>query len=96
MQIMNHSIDPWLLFGFFAQFIFFLRFVVQWIISERKKQSIIPMSFWYLSIIVALLILVYAVKRKDPVFIVGQIFAVLIYLRNIHFSINKSHVHVEE
>lgn len=75
--------DPWVLFGFFAQFVFFLRFVVQWIVSERHKKSIIPLAFWYLSIAGSVLILIYAIKRQDPVFILGQGFALLIYIRNI-------------
>ena len=82
-QIVTILRDPWVLFGFFAQFVFFLRFVVQWVASERKKQSIIPLAFWYLSIAGSMLILIYAIKRQDPVFIVGQGFALLIYIRNI-------------
>lgn len=82
MNILN-NLDYWTLFGFFAQFIFFLRFVVQWIHSERQKKSVIPMGFWYLSIAGAILILIYAIKRGDPVFIVGQFFALIIYIRNI-------------
>lgn len=81
--------DPWVLFGFFSQFVFFLRFVVQWIESERKKQSVIPMSFWYLSIAGAILIFIYALKRGDPVFIAGQGLALIIYFRNIVLR-NKS------
>lgn len=75
--------DPWVVFGFFAQFVFFLRFVVQWIVSERKKKSVIPLAFWYLSIAGSILILIYALKRQDPVFIAGQGFALVIYVRNI-------------
>ncbi|OGG01676.1 hypothetical protein A2Z33_05540 [Candidatus Gottesmanbacteria bacterium RBG_16_52_11] len=75
--------DPWVLFGFFAQFVFFLRFIVQWIVSEKQKKSVLPMIFWYLSIIGSVLILIYALKRKDPVFIAGQLFAMIIYVRNI-------------
>lgn len=75
--------DPWVLFGFFAQFIFFLRFVFQWIASEKEKKSIIPISFWYLGITGSLMILIYSINRKDVVFIVGSILNILIYLRNI-------------
>jgi len=77
------NIDYWTFFGFFAQFVFLMRFAVQWIHSERQKKSVIPMAFWYLSIIGAILILIYAVKRGDPVFIAGQFFALIIYIRNI-------------
>ncbi len=77
------KIDWLILFGFFAQFVFFLRFLVQWLASEKEKKSVIPMSFWYLSIIGSILILIYAVKREDPVFSVAQFLALFIYIRNI-------------
>lgn len=77
------NLDYWTFFGFLAQFIFLMRFGVQWFHSERQKRSVIPMSFWYLSVVGALMILVYAIKRGDPVFIVGQFFALTIYIRNI-------------
>lgn len=76
-------LDPWVIFGFLAQGVFFLRFIVQWIASERAGKSVLPIQFWYLSIIGAIMILVYAIYRKDPVFIVGQGVALLIYTRNI-------------
>ena len=77
-------LDPWVIFGFFAQGLFFARFVVQWIASERAKQTTVPVSFWYLSIIGALMILVYAIKQADVVFIFGQTLALGIYARNLH------------
>lgn len=80
---MKLNFDYWTLFGFLAQFVFFLRFIVQWISSERQKRSVIPISFWYLSVVGALMILVYAFQRGDPVFIFGQFFALAIYVRNI-------------
>jgi lipid-A-disaccharide synthase-like uncharacterized protein len=80
---MNIYLDPWIIFGFFAQFIFFLRFVVQWWASEKEKKSVIPMSFWYLSIIGSVLILVYAIRQRDIVFITAQALALIIYFRNI-------------
>jgi lipid-A-disaccharide synthase-like uncharacterized protein len=80
---MKLNIDYWTLFGFLAQFVFFLRFIVQWISSEKQKKSVIPISFWYLSVVGALMILVYALQRGDPVFIFGQFFALIIYVRNI-------------
>lgn len=81
-------IDLWTLFGLSAQGVFFLRFVVQWIASEREGKSVVPLVFWYLSIAGALMILVYAIVRRDPVFIVGQAIALGIYLRNIHLHKN--------
>lgn len=73
----------WVLFGFAAQFIFFLRFAVQWWVSEKKKQSIIPVSFWYLSIVGTLMILVYSIHRKDIVFTTASCLNSLIYIRNL-------------
>ena len=77
------TIDYWVVFGFLAQFVFFLRFLVQWVQSERQKKSVVPISFWYLSIAGSIMILIYALKRKDPVFIAGQFLALFIYVRNI-------------
>jgi lipid-A-disaccharide synthase-like uncharacterized protein len=78
--------DPWVLFGFLAQFIFFLRFVVQWIASEKNKKVVIPMSFWYLSLVGSIMILIYSIKRQDIVFITASILNTLIYIRNIYLS----------
>lgn len=76
-------IDLLILFGFFAQFIFFLRFVVQWYASERKKESVIPVSFWYLSILGSVLICIYSVIRRDIVFTTATVLSTGIYVRNI-------------
>jgi len=76
-------LNPWVLFGFAAQFVFFLRFAVQWWVSEKKKQSVIPVSFWYLSIVGTLMILVYSIQRKDVVFIAASCLNSLIYIRNL-------------
>lgn len=78
--------DPWVLFGFLAQFIFFMRFVVQWLESEKNKKVVIPMSFWYLSLIGSVMILIYAIKRQDIVFIAASVLNTLIYIRNIFLS----------
>jgi len=75
----------WLAVGFVGQAMFALRFVLQWIATERAQRSVIPVGFWYLSIAGAVIVLVYAVWRRDPVFIVGQSTGLLIYLRNLHF-----------
>lgn len=74
----------WLVIGFGGQALFMARFVIQWFASERQRKSVIPVSFWYFSILGALVLLVYAVHRRDPVFIAGQSLGVLIYLRNLH------------
>ncbi len=73
----------WLLIGFLGQGIFFSRFVLQWWQSERAGMSVIPTAFWYLSIAGALVILAYALHKRDIVFIAGQGFALLIYARNL-------------
>ena len=73
----------WLALGFFAQALFASRFIVQWLASERAKASVVPVSFWYLSLGGALLLLAYAIHRRDPVFILGQSTGAIIYLRNL-------------
>jgi lipid-A-disaccharide synthase-like uncharacterized protein len=80
----------WLGVGFAGQLLFFLRFVVQWIVSENKKESVIPLSFWYFSIGGAAILLVYAIWRKDPVFIAGQSCGFVVYFRNIVLIKRKS------
>jgi lipid-A-disaccharide synthase-like uncharacterized protein len=74
----------WLVVGFAGQALFMMRFVIQWIESERKKRSVIPVAFWYFSVFGGLTLLVYAIHRRDPVFIVGQFLGVFIYLRNLY------------
>ena len=69
--------------GFFGQGIFASRFIVQWLYSEKKGESVIPIAFWYLSIFGGLSLLVYAIFRKDPVIISGQLFGIIIYSRNL-------------
>ncbi len=73
----------WLVIGFIAQGLFFMRFLLQWIESEKSKKSVIPVSFWYFSLVGAALLFCYSVYRRDPVFIVGQALGVLIYVRNL-------------
>ena len=80
-----------LLIGFVGQGLFASRFLVQWIYSEKIGKSTIPIAFWYLSILGGLGLLTYAIFRKDPVIITGQIFGILIYLRNL-FLIYKSNL----
>ena len=73
----------WLAIGFAGQLVFTGRFGLQWLYSEYKKRSVIPVGFWYLSIVGSALLLAYAIYRKDPVFIVGQSFGFIVYLRNL-------------
>ena len=86
----NEAIPLWLLLlGSAAQIVFNLRFFYQWIYSERKKKSSLPLGFWVLSLIGALLILVYAILREDPVLFIGHITGCFIYIRNIILSRNN-------
>ena len=75
----------WLAIGFLGQGLFFMRFFVQWIASEKQKKSVIPHAFWYFSIGGGMILLAYAIWRQDPVFILGQSTGILIYSRNLYF-----------
>jgi lipid-A-disaccharide synthase-like uncharacterized protein len=75
----------WIAIGFLGQALFFGRFFVQWIASERRKESVIPRSFWFLSLGGGLILLLYSIHRRDPVFIVGQATGMFIYTRNLWF-----------
>lgn len=93
--LLNKSIDIQILFnkenisssllilGIISQLLFTLRFVFQWIISEKNKSSILPKGFWWISILGSLLILLYAIFRKDPVLFIGHVFGLTIYIRNL-------------
>jgi lipid-A-disaccharide synthase-like uncharacterized protein len=83
------KLDWWVILGFAAQGLFTVRFVLQWIASERAGRSVIPLTFWIFSIGGGLLLLVYALYRKDPVFIAGQAFGVFVYLRNLYFVLHE-------
>ncbi|MEX0752000.1 MAG: lipid-A-disaccharide synthase N-terminal domain-containing protein [Xanthobacteraceae bacterium] len=86
------SLDWWVLLGFIAQGLFTMRFVVQWIASERAGKSVVPLAFWLFSIGGGVLLLGYALYRKDPVFIAGQAFGVFVYVRNLHFVLRERRV----
>ena len=73
----------WLAIGFLGQGLFFGRWVVQWIASEKKAESQVPVSFWYMSLIGGLITLAYAIYREDAVFIEGQSIGSLVYVRNL-------------
>ncbi|WP_068316215.1 lipid-A-disaccharide synthase N-terminal domain-containing protein [Polycladidibacter hongkongensis] len=77
------NLDYWVILGLVAQALFMMRFVVQWIASERVGKSIVPVAFWFFSIGGSALLLVYSIKRQDPVFIAGQGLGMVIYLRNL-------------
>ncbi len=73
----------WVGVGLGGQLMFMLRFIVQWIVSERARRSVIPISFWWLSIAGAAILLAYAIHRRDPVFILGQSLGFVVYARNL-------------
>jgi lipid-A-disaccharide synthase-like uncharacterized protein len=73
----------WLIVGFAGQAMFSMRFLIQWLYSEKKGRSLIPLAFWYFSLAGGLTLLSYAIFRRDPVFIVGQATGVFIYTRNL-------------
>lgn len=79
----------WIIIGLVGQFLFFMRFFVQWLASEKRGDSVIPVAFWYFSIGGSLILLTYAIYRKDPVFILGQSIGSFIYLRNLTFIYRK-------
>jgi lipid-A-disaccharide synthase-like uncharacterized protein len=82
--------DFWLAFGLIAQLFFTARFLVQWISSERAGKSVIPMAFWFFSIGGGLMTLVYGIAKREPIIILGQGLATIIYIRNIMLIV-KNH-----
>ena len=83
----NEKIPLWLLiYGSMGQIIFTLRFVYQWIYSKRKDESLLPIGFWVISLLGALIIVSYAIYRRDPVLILGQSTGLIAYSRNIYWS----------
>ena len=75
--------DLWVVFGLFGQMLFGSRFIVQWIASERKKTSYIPIVFWYLSLSGGIITAIYAIHRRDIVFTLGQAGGLVVYIRNL-------------
>lgn len=74
----------WFIVGFTGQIVFGGRFILQWIVSEYKKRSHVPVAFWYISIVGSLILLSYAIHRRDLIFMMGLSLNTLIYLRNLH------------
>lgn len=75
----------WLCIGLLGQCLFMMRFIVQWIHSERHQKSLIPVSFWYLSLLGGVIVLAYGIHRVDPVIILGQLPGTIVYIRNLIF-----------
>jgi len=89
-QNLNNLEIFFLFIGFFGQGLFASRFIFQWIYSEKRGESSIPIIFWYLSIFGGIGLLSYAIFRKDPVIISGQLFGIFIYLRNLILIYKKN------
>jgi lipid-A-disaccharide synthase-like uncharacterized protein len=81
--------DGWIILGFIAQACFTMRFVVQWLASEKAKKSVMPVAFWFFSLFGGALLLIYAIQRKDPVFIAGQALGLIFYVRNLWLIANE-------
>lgn len=88
-DVFIRQFDAWVVLGLIAQALFMMRFVVQWIASERAKRSVVPVAFWFFSLGGGLLLLVYAIQREDPVFILGQALGLFIYIRNLWLIANE-------
>jgi len=82
-EVFVAKFDFWLAFGLIAQLFFTARFLVQWISSERAGKSVVPMAFWFFSMGGGLMTLVYGLVKREPVIILGQALATIIYVRNI-------------
>jgi lipid-A-disaccharide synthase-like uncharacterized protein len=79
------QLNWWVLLGYVGQSLFAMRFIVQWVASERVGRSVIPVAFWFFSIGGGLLLFVYSLYIRDPVFIIGQGLGLFVYLRNLYF-----------
>ena len=82
-EVVERIPTAWLIVGFVGMSMFAARFLVQWIVSEREKRSVVPLAFWYFSIGGGVILFTYACYRADPVFILGQSMGLLIYTRNL-------------
>jgi lipid-A-disaccharide synthase-like uncharacterized protein len=82
--------DMWLVFGIVAQLLFAMRFVVQWIASERAGRSVMPLAFWFFSMAGGALTLVYGIVKREPIIILGQVLSVFIYVRNLQLIVKES------
>jgi lipid-A-disaccharide synthase-like uncharacterized protein len=82
-ELLQKFRDPWVWFGFAAQGLFFFRFFWQWLVSEFRRRSTIPKAFWYFSIAGAVCTFIYAAQRREPVFMLPQLLAIVFYTRNL-------------
>ena len=87
------NLDIWFfLLGLPAQLAFFSRFLVQWIVSERRGASVVPLAFWYLSVSGGLALLIYGIIRAEPVLIIGNLMGSIVYVRNLMLIHRKKQV----
>lgn len=92
-SVFVEQFSGWIVLGFVAQACFTMRFVVQWIASERARRSVVPVAFWFFSLLGGVLLLVYSIHREDPVFIAGQALGLIIYGRNLWLIAGEKKVH---
>lgn len=83
LGLIAFTVSLWTAIGFLGQFFFSLRFLVQWLQSEKARKSVVPVAFWYFSVLGGVTLLVYAIHQEDPVFIFGQGLGLVIYARNL-------------
>jgi lipid-A-disaccharide synthase-like uncharacterized protein len=83
------QVNWWVLLGYAGQTLFAMRFIVQWVASERVGRSVIPMAFWFFSLGGGVLLFAYALYIRDPVFIIGQGLGLFVYLRNLYFVVRE-------
>ena len=82
-QVLIFLRDPWNILGIVGQALFASRFIIQWMVSEIERRSVIPVAFWYCSMGGGILLLAYAIHREEPVFIAGQGLGLIVYIRNL-------------
>ncbi|APX88906.1 lipid A biosynthesis protein [Brevirhabdus pacifica] len=81
----------WVLIGLSGQLMFSMRFILQWLASEKEHKSVVPVAFWYFSIIGGVILLAYALYRQDPVFVLGQALGIFVYARNLYLLHAERH-----
>jgi lipid-A-disaccharide synthase-like uncharacterized protein len=86
------KLNWWILLGYVGQSLFAMRFIVQWVASEKVGRSVIPVAFWFFSIGGGVLLFVYALYVRDPVFIIGQGLGLFVYLRNVYFVFREKNL----
>lgn len=95
MQGMTAEEIIWVSVGLFGQAMFSMRFIIQWIVSEKKRDSVVPIAFWYFSLIGSIIVLAYGIYKLEPVLIVGQSTGFVIYLRNLYFIYKRKHADLD-